>query len=375
MRSMCSKCRRRADMKPRASSTACAVTSNAAARKPGDVIFFAHGTTVGTNGLLEGKGARTGLIVTEGFRGVYEIGEQSRPYGTSMYDLFYEKLPPLVPPRLTEEVRERVLARRQRFRCEFDEASARHGGRAACTRTAWSRSAVCLLFSFRNGDHERRIRDVFAELAPHIDVSISCEMWRRRFASTTGSRQRRCQRIPQPARARLHRRELGRRLREYEGTDANQSYVMRSNGGVSTFAAAATRSVQTILSGPAAGVVAASRTAGRFSGRHEHRDVRYGRNEHGRRADSRQRAGATHERQSARPGCTRPDAGHSHRGRRRRNARVGRRRRKFARWSAKCRRAAGPRVVRTRWRTADRNRCECHARLSEQPTTRSRAVA
>lgn len=223
--------------------------------RPEDVVFFAHGTTVGTNGLLEGKGARTGLIVTEGFRGVYEIGEQSRPYGTSMYDLFYEKLPPLVPPRLTEEVRERMLHDGSVL-VPFDEASARHAIERLDAHGVES-AAVCLLFSFRNGDHERRIRDLFAELAPHIDVSISCEV-----APEIREYYRLSTAVVNAYLNPLVRRyidALGQRLREY-GTDAKQSYVMRSNGGVATFAAAATRSVQTILSGPAAGVVAASRT-------------------------------------------------------------------------------------------------------------------
>ena len=220
-----------------------------------DVVFFAHGTTVGTNGLLEGAGARTGLIVTEGFRGVYEIGEQSRPYGSSMYDLFYEKLPPLVPARLTEEVRERVLFDGS-VNVAFDEASAR----AAIERLAAhgvESAAVCLLFSFRNGDHERRILELFAELAPHIDVSLSCEV-----APEIREYYRLSTAVVNAYLNPLVRRyidELGRRLNAY-GVDAKQSYVMRSNGGVATFAIAAKRSVQTILSGPAAGVVAASRT-------------------------------------------------------------------------------------------------------------------
>jgi N-methylhydantoinase A len=54
---------------------------------PGDIAFFCHGTTVGTNALLEGKGARTGLLVTEGFRGIYPVGEQSRPYGPAIFDV------------------------------------------------------------------------------------------------------------------------------------------------------------------------------------------------------------------------------------------------------------------------------------------------
>src|SRR5260370_12831559 len=49
-----------------------------------DIGYFCHGTTVGTNALLEGKGVRTGLLVTEGFRGIYPVGEQARPYGTAI---------------------------------------------------------------------------------------------------------------------------------------------------------------------------------------------------------------------------------------------------------------------------------------------------
>lgn len=56
-----------------------------------DISFFSHGTTVGTNTLLEEKGARTGLLVTQGFRGIYEVMEQTRGYGPATYDLFFEK--------------------------------------------------------------------------------------------------------------------------------------------------------------------------------------------------------------------------------------------------------------------------------------------
>src|SRR5262249_57601453 len=73
-----------------------------------DIVFFCHGTTVGTNALLERKGVRTGLLVTEGFRGVYEVGEQARPYGPVIFDVMYDRPLMLVPRSLTGEVRERV---------------------------------------------------------------------------------------------------------------------------------------------------------------------------------------------------------------------------------------------------------------------------
>lgn len=72
------------------------------------ISFFAHSTTVGTNAILEETGAKTGLLVTEGFRGVYEVGEQSRGFGSVIYDLFFEKPKLLVPPRMTEEIPERL---------------------------------------------------------------------------------------------------------------------------------------------------------------------------------------------------------------------------------------------------------------------------
>jgi len=75
-----------------------------------DISYFCHGTTVGTNALLEGKGARTGLLVTEGFRGIYEVGEQARPHGSAIFDVMYDRPTPLVLPSTTGEVAERVIA-------------------------------------------------------------------------------------------------------------------------------------------------------------------------------------------------------------------------------------------------------------------------
>ena len=64
---------------------------------PDDIGYFCHGTTVGTNALLEGKGVRTGLLVTKGFRGIYEVAEQSGRYGPAIFDIFYDRPPLLVP--------------------------------------------------------------------------------------------------------------------------------------------------------------------------------------------------------------------------------------------------------------------------------------
>ncbi|KQZ11748.1 hypothetical protein ASD19_00215 [Microbacterium sp. Root53] len=78
--------------------------------KASDIVFFCHGTTVATNALLEEKGATVGLVVTKGFRGIYETQEQSRPYGPAVFDLKYSRPPLLAPGRRTAEVTERIGA-------------------------------------------------------------------------------------------------------------------------------------------------------------------------------------------------------------------------------------------------------------------------
>ena len=104
--------------------------------------YFCHGTTVGTNALLEGKGVRTGLLVTEGFRGIYPVGEQARPYGTAIFDVMYDKPSPLVPPSLTGEVKERVDFRGNVLR-ELDETALRDAVREHAAQNVES-IAVCL---------------------------------------------------------------------------------------------------------------------------------------------------------------------------------------------------------------------------------------
>src|SRR5580704_10145828 len=111
-----------------------------------DITFFCHGTTVGTNALLERKGARTGLLVTEGFRGIYEVGEQARPYGPAIFDVMYDKPPMLAPRSLTGEVRERVDFRGEVL-LPLDEQALRMTLRALARHEPKS-IAVCLLFSF-----------------------------------------------------------------------------------------------------------------------------------------------------------------------------------------------------------------------------------
>ncbi len=216
-----------------------------------DVSFFCHGTTVGTNALLEGKGVRTGLLVTAGFRGIYEVAEQARPYGTAIFDVMYDKPAPLVPPSRTGEVRERVDFRGQVL-VPLDEAALRVTLRELKKENIEA-LAVCLLFSFLHPAHEARVRAIAGEELPGCNVSLSSEVLPQireyyRLSTTVINA------YLQPILAR-YIANLDRRL-ETAGIVTPQKYIMQSNGGMATFRDAARTAVTTVLSGPAGGVTA-----------------------------------------------------------------------------------------------------------------------
>ncbi|HKA32436.1 MAG TPA: hydantoinase/oxoprolinase family protein, partial [Candidatus Binatia bacterium] len=216
-----------------------------------DISFFSHGTTVGTNALLEEKGARTGLLVTEGFRGIYEVMEQSRGYGPATYDLFFEKPRLLAPPYYTEEIPERVD-----YRGEVLQAIDVEKSRAAIRKLKDKKVesiAACFLFSFLNPGHELKIKEIVEREFPEATLSLSCEVLPqiREFyrLSTT---------VINAYIAPVMSRYLGRlekNLRDM-GVTTPRLYIMQSNGGVATFQSAAKKPVATVLSGPAGGVIA-----------------------------------------------------------------------------------------------------------------------
>jgi N-methylhydantoinase A len=221
-----------------------------------NISYFCHGTTVGTNALLEGKGARTGLLVTAGFRGVYEVAEQARPYGAAIFDVMYDKPQPLVPQSRTGEVRERVDFRGNVL-LALDEAALRETLRDLKAQAIES-LAVCLLFSFLHPEHEARVRQIAGEEMPGCDLSLSSEILPRireyyRLSTTVINA------YLQPVLAR-YVANLDHRLAA-AGVTSRQKYVMQSNGGMASFAEAAGRAVTTVLSGPAGGVTAGAALA------------------------------------------------------------------------------------------------------------------
>jgi N-methylhydantoinase A len=214
--------------------------------RPGEIASLVHGTTVATNALLEYKGIRTALILTEGFKDVLSIGRQDRP---KLYDYFERRPEPFIPRHFRFEVRERTLYDGEILK-PLDQDQVQ--GIAEKLRGMGIRGvAVCLLHSYANPAHEKRIRAIFKENYPEAAVSTSHEIlpefreYERMSTTVINS-------YVMPIIDR-YLQDLLRMMRE-GGLTADLN-VMQSNGGVMTSRSAGEKSVHTILSGPAGGVM------------------------------------------------------------------------------------------------------------------------
>jgi N-methylhydantoinase A len=214
-----------------------------------DYMVHGHGTTIGTNALIERKGARTGLITTAGFRDVLEIGRVERP-DEGLYDFLVDMPEPLVPRYLRVEVNERTGAQGQVV-CPLDEDSvvrAVNYLKAQRVETI----AVCLLFSFLNPRHEARVQEICQEVYPEAFVSISSEICPefREFERTSTTV---INAYLQP----IVERYIGnlmRLLREAYGEV--EVRIMQASGGAMTAEMARDHAVNIVNSGPAGGAVA-----------------------------------------------------------------------------------------------------------------------
>ena len=216
--------------------------------QPGDVTELGHGFTVATNAILEGKGERTALVTTAGFRDVLELGRIRTP---RLYDLYYRKPPPLVERRLRFEVRERVS-----FEGEVLEPLNLSDVERVADRIAEEgvRSvAVSLLHSYANPDHETRIAEVLATRVPGLDLSVSSqvlpEMREYERTSTTVINA-----YVRPV-VTTYLAALEEQLRARKVTVPLT--IMQSNGGLAPVHVTVDRPIFCIESGPAAGVVGA----------------------------------------------------------------------------------------------------------------------
>lgn len=221
-------------------------------RLPEDVSFLFHATTVATNALLERKGAKTWLLITEGFTGVYETPELGEVRSATYDYLTYPKPPMLVAQRDTIQIPERMDFRGNVLK-PLDEAEARR--RLARLKTTDVESvAVCLLFSFMNPAHEQRLRELVAEVAPHVQVYLSCETLPQireypRLATTVVNAY-----VAPVVNRYIHRLEEALKSRRI----TKPLYIMQSNGGSLTGGALRAIPVRMIESGPAAGVLGAA---------------------------------------------------------------------------------------------------------------------
>ncbi|EWY37757.1 hypothetical protein N825_09255 [Skermanella stibiiresistens SB22] len=218
-----------------------------------DIVGIRLGTTVATNALLEGKGARVAYVSTKGFRDVPFIGRGNRKHH---YDLTWVKPKPFVQRRDTYEVEERVGPSGEIIQ-ELDEAGVRDIAARIKADGGIEAIAVMLLHSYLRPDHERRIKEIFAETLPGIPVSISYEVlpkWKEHFRSSTTI----CDAFIKPV-VKTRIGTMQQRLRD-EGVDA-KLVIMRSNGGEMSAEAVAESPIQIAMSGPTGGVIAAKQTA------------------------------------------------------------------------------------------------------------------
>src|SRR5216117_2698179 len=217
---------------------------------------FIHGTTVATNAVLEQKGAVTAVLTTEGFEDVLEMGRQKR---SRMYDLEMDPETPsfLAPGRRRVGIRERLDARGAAL-VPLDEGQVR-----AAVQTLRAQGvqaiAVCYLFSFVNPAHERRTRELCAEIAPEISVSLSSEV-----DPTFREYERLCVTAFDAYLGPVVKRYLAGLGDTLHGLGvAAPPLIMRSRGGIVSAALAARQPVTLFLSGPAGGVIGAGFAAER----------------------------------------------------------------------------------------------------------------
>ena len=220
-----------------------------------EIAQIMHGTTVATNAILEGKGARVALITTQGFRDVLEIRRLRMPV---LYDIRWRKPPALVPRRLRFEVEERI-DHRGRVEHALDEAGANAViGQILAAKV--DAIAICLINSYANGAHEVRLRDLIRARDASIPISVSSTLLPEiREYERTSTTVVNAYVLPlvrhylQSLEARLRARKIGKPLT-----------IMQSSGGAMSATAAAERPIHIIESGPAAGVVGAAELARRL---------------------------------------------------------------------------------------------------------------
>lgn len=215
-----------------------------------DIEYVLHGTTVATNAVLEGKGARVGLVTTEGYRHVMQIARSYVPGGLAAW-IIWPKPQPLAALEDTVTVKGRMDADGNEFR-PFDEASARLALTTLKTQGVEA-ITVSLINAYVNGDHEIKIGKLAAEILPGVPVSLSHEVlpemqeYERTLTTVANA---------------AVRPVVSNYLSNLRGKLADQGFsgrlsLLRSDGGLMTSNKAEEHPVSILMSGPAGGVTGA----------------------------------------------------------------------------------------------------------------------
>ncbi len=217
---------------------------------PGDIDLFMHGTTVATNAVLEGKGARVGLVVTEGYRQVLQIARSFVPGGLAAW-IVWPKPKPMAALECTVEAPERMAADGSVVR-PLDEARLRENLQALKSEGIEALT-ICLINSYLNDAHERQVAAICAEEFPDLPISVSADIlpemqeYERTLTTVTNSAVR-------PIVAR-YVGNLQSELTNWGMT--GKLNLLRSDGGLMSAEKSAAAPVNLLMSGPAGGVAGA----------------------------------------------------------------------------------------------------------------------
>ena len=214
---------------------------------PHDSAVLLHGTTVGTNTLLQRKGARVALVTTAGFEDAIEIGRQARP---KLYDFFFDRVEPLVPANLRFGVEERTASDGKILQAPSVQDLQSLSRKIQQERP--EAIAISLLFSFANPKTENAVAHALKKLDLPLSISHQILPEFREYERTSTVV---VNAYLQPVMQR-YLENLNRRAR-------SRIFVMQSSGGITALASAAREPVRTVLSGPAGGVVGAAAQARR----------------------------------------------------------------------------------------------------------------
>ncbi len=221
---------------------------------PADVLRLFHGATIATNAVIERRPSKVGLLTTKGFKYLLEIGRHDIPRGNNIYGWIKPERP--VPPNRIFEVSER-LDRTGSVLAPLSEDDCRTAARVLRDMQVEA-VAVCFLYSYANDSHERRAAEILREELDGLPISLSSEVlpqfreFERTIATTLNAYV-----MPQVSRYLTGLESAAER----DGMSA-PLFIMKSNGGVTSADLAARQAIHTVLSGPVAGVMGATRVSG-----------------------------------------------------------------------------------------------------------------